>query len=124
MFLSKTKLMLAGILYRPPDKNDFVKNRKEAFTRLNILEKQKSYLLGDFNINILHNGENIFEKKGHKSKLKSLPSLAKEYLDSGYSYSLKQLISVPARITENTASLIDRVLTNSSGIWSDRIKFI
>ena len=34
-------------------------------------------------------------------------------MDFGYSYSLQQLISVPTRINENTATLIDHVLTNS-----------
>ena len=47
------------------------------------------------------------------SKLKSLPSLTKEYLDFGYSYSLEQLISVPTKIMESTATLIDHVLINS-----------
>ena len=34
-------------------------------------------------------------------------------MDFGYSYSLEQLISVPTRITESTATLIHHVLTNS-----------
>ena len=34
-------------------------------------------------------------------------------MDFAYSYSLEQLISVPTRITESTATLIDHVLTNS-----------
>ena len=63
IFLPKTKPILIGILYRPPDKNDFVKNLEETFTNCNILDKQECYLLGDFNINILQNGENVFEKK-------------------------------------------------------------
>ena len=85
IFLPKTKPILVGILYRPPD----------------------------FNINLFHNGKNNFGKKGYTSKLKSLSSLTKEYLDFGYSYSLEQLISVPTRITKITATLIDHVLTNS-----------
>ena len=48
IFLPKTKLILIGILYRPPDKNDFVKNLEETFTNCNILDKQDCYLLGDF----------------------------------------------------------------------------
>ena len=55
----------------------------------------------------------FLEKKRYTSKLKSLPSFTKEYLEFGYSYSLEQLISVPTRITESTATLIDHVLTNS-----------
>ena len=34
-------------------------------------------------------------------------------MDFGYSFSLEQLILVPTRITENTATLIDDILTNS-----------
>ena len=57
------KPILVGILYRPPDKNDFVINFEETFTGCEILENQECYLLGDFNIN-LHNGKNIFGKRG------------------------------------------------------------
>ena len=113
IFLPKTKPILIGILYRPPDKNDFVKNLEETFTNCNILDKQECYLLGDFNINIFQNGENVFEKKLSNSKLNSIPFIVKEYLDFDFSYSLKQLISTPTRTTENTATLIDHILTNS-----------
>ena len=114
IFLPKEKPILVGILYRPPDKNDFVKNLERTFAACDILENQECYLLGDFNINLLHNGKNIFGKKGYTSKLKSLPSLTKGYLDFGCSYFLEQLISFPARITESTGTLIDHVLTNST----------
>ena len=113
ILLPKTKPILVNILYRPPDKNDFAINFEKTFTGCDTLENQECYLLGDFNINLLHNGKNLFGKKEYTSKMKSLPFLIKEYLDFGYSYSLEQLISVPTRITENTATLIDHVLTNS-----------
>ena len=112
-FLPKTKPILIGILYRPPDKNDFFKNLEETFTNCNILDKQECCLLGDFNINIFQNGENVFEKKLSNSKLNSIPFIVAEYLDFAFSYSLKQLISTPTRTTENTATLIDHALTNS-----------
>ena len=51
MFLPKKKPILVGILYRPPDKIDFVKNLEETFTGCYILENQEFYILGDFNIN-------------------------------------------------------------------------
>ena len=82
-----------------------LKTLNKLFTGCNILENQECYLLGDFNINVLHNGKNIFRKTGYTSKLKSLPSLTKEYLDCGCSYCLEQLISVPTRI----ATLIDHI---------------
>ena len=100
-------------MYRPPDKKDFVINLEETFTGCDILENQEWYLLGNFNVNLLHNGKNIFGKNWYTSKLKSLLFLTKEYLDFGYSYFLEQLISFPTRITESTATLIDHVLTNS-----------
>ena len=74
IFLPKTKPILVGILYRPPDKNNFVKNLEETFTGCDILGNQECYLLGDFNINLLHNVKKFLEKRG---KLKSLLSLTK-----------------------------------------------
>ena len=112
IFLPKAKPILLGILYRLPDKSNFVRNLEETFTGCDILENQECYLLRDFKIN-LHDGKNLFGKKGYTSKLKSLPSLTKEYLHFGYSYPLEQLISGPNRIMESTATLIDHVLTNS-----------
>ena len=113
IFLPKSKPILVGILYRSPDKNDCVRNLEETFTGCDILENQECYLLGDFKINLFYNAKNIFGKKGYTYELKSLPSLTKEYLNFGRSYSLEQLILLPTRITESTATLIDHVLTNS-----------
>ena len=55
--------ILFGILYRPPDKNDFVENFLETFAGCDNSENQECYLLGDFNINLFYNGKNIFGKK-------------------------------------------------------------
>ena len=100
-------------MYRPPDKNHFAKNLEQTFVGCDILQNQECYLLGNFNINFLHNGKNSFIKKGYTSKLKSLLSLTKEYLNYGSSYSLEELISAPTRMTESTTTLIDHALTNS-----------
>ena len=67
IFLPKSKPILVGILYGLPEKNDFVKNLEETFTGCSILEKQDCYLLGDLNINLLHNGK-IFLEKGAQIK--------------------------------------------------------
>ena len=37
--------ILFGILYRPPDKNDFVENFLETFAGCDNLENQECYLL-------------------------------------------------------------------------------
>ena len=45
----KSKPILLGFLYRPPDKNNFVKHLEDFLRRTNILDKEECYLLGDFN---------------------------------------------------------------------------
>ena len=42
-----TMPILLGILYRPPDKPDFIKHINNVFTETGILDKQECYLLGD-----------------------------------------------------------------------------
>ena len=52
IFLPKSKLVLIGILYRPPDKYDFVNYLECTFSDTNVSESQECYLLSDFNINL------------------------------------------------------------------------
>ena len=54
IFLPKGTLIVVGILYRSPDKNNFIKKLEQKITGFSISEKQECYLLGDFNSNILH----------------------------------------------------------------------
>ena len=48
-FLPKSKPILLGILYRPPNKSDFVKHTNNVFTETGVLDKKECYLLGDLN---------------------------------------------------------------------------
>ena len=52
-FLPKSKPILLGILYRPPDKLDFVKQVKNVFRETGVLNKQERYLAGNLNINVI-----------------------------------------------------------------------
>ena len=61
----------------------------EKFSNLNLKDNE-IYLLGDFNINLFQNGK---------------------YFQI---YSLKQLLTCPTRVTCNTSTLIDHILTNST----------
>ena len=45
--------ILLGILYRPPDKLDFVKHINNDFTETGVLDKQERFLLRTLNINLL-----------------------------------------------------------------------
>ena len=114
IFLPKSKPILLGILYRPPDKSDFVKHINNVFTETGVLDKQECYLLGDLNINLILDEKEIFSNKSYISNSQNLPPLTKGYLDFCFSFSLEQLISIPTRVTSKTATLIDHVLTNSS----------
>ena len=51
IFLPKSKPVLIGILYRPPDKYDFVNCLERTFSDTNVFQSQECYLLGDININ-------------------------------------------------------------------------
>ena len=71
------------------------------------------FILGDTNINILGNGENILDKYKDMSKRKSnLGAILKKYAQIFSTLGLKQLIKHPTRITCHTSTLIDRIITN------------
>ena len=52
IFLPKSKPVLIGILYRPPDKYDFVNCLERTFSDTNVFESQECYLLGEIVINL------------------------------------------------------------------------
>ena len=66
------------------------------------------------NINLLLDEKEIFSNKNYRTNGQNLPPLTKGYLDFCFSFSLEQIISIPTRVTNKTATLIDHVLTNSS----------
>ena len=55
--LPKTKLITVGIVYyRPPNQTNFIKTLNQNFAKLDTTDKE-TYILGDFNINLYHNGK-------------------------------------------------------------------
>ena len=71
------------------------------------------FILGDTNINILDNGENILDKYKAMSKRKSnLGAIPKKYAQVCSGLVLEQLIKHPTRITCHTSTLIDHIITN------------
>ena len=63
IFLPKSKPILLGILYRPPNKSDFIKHINNIFTETEVLDKQECYLLGNLNINLILEENGIFSKQ-------------------------------------------------------------
>ena len=54
ILLLKTKPITVGIVYRPPNQNNFLQTLNENFAKLDTLKKEL-YILGDFNINLYQN---------------------------------------------------------------------
>ncbi|MEO1917853.1 MAG: endonuclease/exonuclease/phosphatase family protein, partial [Candidatus Thioglobus sp.] len=120
ILLPKTKPILIGILYNP-FKPDFLDKLSAAITGTDNFDNQEVYLLGDFNINLWHEGKYIFQDEKVLSP-REIHKIVKgndsynviKYQEFCSLHSLKQLIKSPTRITENKSSLLDHVLTNYS----------
>ena len=115
ILLPKTKAFTVGVFYRPPpNQNNFLDIISEDFDKLKSEDKEV-YILGDLNINVLLNGKSILEKKNISSFSDShtTSSISKQYIQFCSYYSLSQLIDSPTRITCNTTSLLDHILTNT-----------
>ena len=105
--LSNNKKIVIGSIYRPGKTPGLTFT--EQFTQfsdilLNILAElgnnyEQVFLYGDFNLNILDLAGNKF---------------ISEYVDTIFSHGYLQFITKPTRICENTATLLDHVLTNST----------
>ena len=92
---------------------NFLEILNEHFDQINS-ENKELYLLGDFNINILHNGKSFLEKhKDDLSELSTLLPIHRQYKEFCSYNSLKQLITSPTRISCHSSTLIDHILTNT-----------
>ena len=87
-----------GVIYRPPntDFDVFYDNFIDILAKIN-LEKRPTYLLGDFNIDLLK-----YDKDPKTQKFLNL------LLSNGF----YPRIDRPTRITESTATLIDHIFVN------------
>ena len=99
MLLPKTKPILIGILYRPPDQSKLLDKLSTAISETENFDDQEVYILGDLNINLINNQ-------------KHTPNGIKRYKEFCSLNGLKQLLTLPTRITKNSTSLLDHVLTN------------
>ena len=94
LLLPKTKPIVVGVCDRPPKQNDFIEKLEEE--RFKIRIDSKIYLLGDFNIC-------FFQK---------CSNLCKKYLEILRMFNLTQSITEATRVTSNSSSLIDHILSN------------
>ena len=96
----ETKQYIIACIYRPPSSSLSEFNTDLAKV-LDIISKEgkNCYLMGDLNINIANMNNN----------------LNKDFIDTMYSYYFHPMISVPTRVTETSATLIDNIFTNVFG---------
>ena len=96
LLLPKSKPIVIGTVYRPPEQNNFVEHFEEALSK--IRSDVEAIILGDFNI--------CFKKASH--------SLFNRYLDTLKLFSFRQLIETFTRVTDKSATIIDHILCNTT----------
>ena len=62
ILLPKSKPITIGVFYRPPNQANFMELIVKSFSLLNLKDNE-IYLLGDFNTNLLQNGNYILNRK-------------------------------------------------------------
>ena len=108
LLLPNTKPILIGIFYNPPNKTGFLENLNTAINDFKSFNEQEVFLLGDLNINLINKkGEYALNGKGKKELI------LKQYQELCTAQGLHQLITEPTRISENSSTLLDHVLTNA-----------
>ena len=95
--------VIVGIIYRPPNQNvnDFVIRMNDVLGKISR-DNEICYLMGDFNLNLLNN-------QNHNATVK--------FLDGLYSHLFFPLITLPFRITSDTATLIDNIFSHHVSIF-------
>ena len=101
ILLPKTKPILIGILYRPPEQSKFLDNLSTSISQTCSFNEQEVYILGDLNINLINSQ-------------KHTPNGIKRYKEFCSLHGIEQLLTLPTHITKNSSSLLDHVLTNSA----------
>ena len=100
-----------GIIYRPPNSINFLECFNKHLDDINL--NNEIFWLGDFNVNLLHNGKYILkENQAMENRIPST-SLVSQYTLFCQRYSLEQIIKHVTRTKCSSSTLIDHILTNS-----------
>ena len=111
LLIPKMKPTSIGIFYRPPNANNFL----ESINDLKQIDFKKSeaYFLGDFNINLLLNNKFVLKENQSVTFRNFNSPLVSKYKELCQTFSLKEIIQEPTRVTSTTFSLLDHILTNA-----------
>ena len=112
--LPKSKPVLTGISSRSPDEYDFVNCIESTFSDTIVFESQECHLHGDIDTNLQPKNKEIFRHKSINTIDKEIPRITRSYLEFSFTHSPEQ-ITRPTRVTNQSATLIDYILTNSPG---------
>ena len=74
---------------------------------------EEKHILRDLNINLYHNGSTLGDENKNIKGANKVSSETKKYLEFCKTFGLKQLIKSPTRVTPNSSTLIDHILTNT-----------
>ena len=85
---------------------------RSTFSDNNVFESQECYLLGEKNINFQPKDKEIFRHKSANAINKEIPYLIRSYLEFYSTRSIEQVTTRPTRVTDQTAALVDHILTN------------
>ena len=102
-------MIAIGIVYQPPNQTNFIKTQW-TYCELDITNKE-TYIIGNFNINLYHNGKYI-TGKNNTLVLRSVFNDARNYHQFCTMFGLKQMIKSPTYITCRNTSLIDHILAS------------
>ena len=103
--LPKTKPITVGIVNRPTNQTSFIKTLNENFAKLDTANKE-SYIFGDFNISLYHNGKFII--CGNNTLVSR--SVSNEARNCHQFCTMFDLINSPTHITCRNTSFFDHIL--------------
>jgi hypothetical protein len=95
LLLPKSKGILVGGCYRPPNDNSFLSKLENSISK--IPPNSEFYILGDLNINYSFQGSALFK---NYSRILSF-------------FDCSQMISEATRITDSTRTILDHIITNT-----------
>ena len=75
IFLPESRSVLINVLYRRPDKCDFVNCLERTLGDTDVIETKEYYLLGDVNIKLQTRDKDLFRNKCTNAINKEIPHL-------------------------------------------------
>ena len=112
ILLPNSKPIAVGTIYCRPCQINFLEVLNDNTNKIDSVNN-KTYILGDFNINLYLSDSYILSKKNILNN-KSIASDVKSYHELWTYFGLKQLIIVQTRVKFSSSTIIDHILASFS----------